>query len=104
MGKGGGAHALGQRARQTPHNDEEEGTMRTALRLTVANVVLVLVGTLAGPRTAQAKHKVALIDVGPVGDAGWPYHHDQARHYLAQTLELDTTFVESVPETAEAAG
>src|SRR5436309_14837731 len=81
-----GAHALGQRTRQTPPNDEEEGTMRTAVRLTVAIVVLVLVGTLAGPGTAQGKHKVAFIYVGPVGDAGWTYQHDQARQYLEQTL------------------
>ncbi len=77
--------------------------MRTALRLTVAIVVLVLVGTLAGPGTAQGKHKVAFIYVGPVGDAGWTYQHDQARQYLEQTLGVETKFVESVPETAEVA-
>src|SRR5437899_1763912 len=103
VGKEVGADALGQRARQTPHNDEEEGTMRTALRLTVAIVVLALVGTLAGPGTAQGKHKVAFIYVGPVGDAGWTYQHDQARQYLEQTLGVETKFVESVPETAEVA-
>src|SRR2546422_293661 len=83
--------------------DEEEGTMRTALRLTVAMVVLVLVGTLAGPGTAQGKPKVAFIYVGPVGDAGWTYQHDQARQYLEQTLGVETKFVESVPEAAEVA-
>src|SRR5207245_6871352 len=85
----------------TPAKDEEDGTRRTSLRLTGAIVVLVLVGTLAGPGTAQGKHKVAFIYVGPVGDAGWTYQHDQARQYLEQTLGVETKFVESVPETAE---
>src|SRR5438445_13249439 len=50
-----GAHALGQRTRQTPTHEEEEGPMRTALRITVAIVAVVLVGTLAGPGTHPGK-------------------------------------------------
>ncbi|MDR7554940.1 MAG: BMP family ABC transporter substrate-binding protein [Armatimonadota bacterium] len=68
----------------------------------VGLVVLLLAGTPV-PLAAQAKPKVAFIYVGPVGDAGWTFQHDQARRYLAQTLGADTKFVESVPETAEVA-
>src|SRR5438552_12638374 len=41
-----GAHALGQRTRQTPPNDEEAGPTRRASDLTVALVLLVVVGYL----------------------------------------------------------
>jgi len=48
--------------------------------------------------------KVGFIYVGPVGDYGWSYQHDQGR--LAVEAELgdavSTTYVESVPEGADA--
>ena len=51
----------------------------------------------------QEKLKVAFIYVGPVGDAGWSYAHDQARQYLGKELpNVETTFVEAVPEGADA--
>ncbi len=77
---------------------------RERTRVTAAlAVVVILLGGLAGPAAAQGKPKVAFIYVGPVGDAGWTYQHDQARSHLEQTLGVETKFVESVPETAEVA-
>src|SRR2546429_826478 len=76
--------------------------MRRHRRPLLALVVAVgLIGGPVGPITAQNRPKVAYIYVGPVGDAGWTFQHDQARKYLEQTLGADTKFVESVPETAE---
>jgi basic membrane protein A len=70
----------------------------------VALLVLILLATApAGPVAAQAKPKIGFIYVGPVGDAGWTFQHDQARKHLAQTLGADTKFVENVPQTAEVA-
>jgi basic membrane protein A and related proteins len=47
--------------------------------------------------------KVGFIYVGPVGDYGWSYAHDQGRKYLETTLpDVKTTYVESVPEGADA--
>src|SRR5207302_6524844 len=69
----------------------------------LALVVVGLIGGPVGPITAQNKPKVAFIYVGPVGDAGWTFQHDQARSHLEQTLGVETKFVESVPETAEVA-
>src|SRR5919108_1486670 len=47
--------------------------------------------------------KVGFIYVGPVGDYGWSYAHDQGRKYLEATLPgVKTTYVESVPEGADA--
>ena len=59
--------------------------MGTVLRLMVVIVVLALVAALAGPGAAQGKAKVAFIYVGPVGDAGWTYQHDQARSVQPST-------------------
>lgn len=51
---------------------------------------------------ATEKTKVAFVYVGPVGDAGWSYAHDQARKYLMEQLpDVQTTIVESVPEGAD---
>ncbi len=50
----------------------------------------------------ENKFKVAFIYVGPVGDAGWSYSHDQGRKYLEKELpNVETTYVESVPEGAD---
>ncbi|MFZ5633404.1 MAG: BMP family ABC transporter substrate-binding protein [Bacillota bacterium] len=46
--------------------------------------------------------KVAFMYVGPVGDAGWSYAHDQGRKYLEKELPyVKTSIVESVPEGAD---
>ena len=53
------------------------------------------------PKAAE-KLKVAFVYVGPVGDAGWTYAHDQARKYLESKMpDVQTVFVESVPEGAD---
>lgn len=50
------------------------------------------------------KLKVAFMYVSPAGDGGWSYTHDQGRKYLESQLPyVKTSFVESVPEGADAA-
>jgi basic membrane protein A and related proteins len=48
--------------------------------------------------------KVGFIYVGPVGDAGWTFAHDQGRKALEAALgdKVKTSFVEKVPEGADA--
>lgn len=49
------------------------------------------------------KLKVGFIYVGPVGDAGWTYSHDLGRKYLEKNVKgIETMYLESVPEGAEA--
>ncbi|MBA1335685.1 MAG: Nucleoside ABC transporter, periplasmic nucleoside-binding protein [Firmicutes bacterium] len=50
----------------------------------------------------EEKIKVGFIYVGPVGDAGWTYAHDAGRRYLEEHLNVETTYIESVPEGADA--
>ncbi|WMJ79507.1 BMP family ABC transporter substrate-binding protein [Clostridium sp. MB40-C1] len=51
---------------------------------------------------SNKKIKVGFIYVGPVGDEGYTYSHDQGRKYLEEKLKVTTIFKESVKEdTAE---
>ncbi|MFN3738188.1 BMP family ABC transporter substrate-binding protein [Hydrogenophaga sp.] len=48
--------------------------------------------------------KIAFAYVGPVGDGGWTFAHDNARKALEKEFgdKIVTSFVESVPESADA--
>ena len=48
--------------------------------------------------------KMAFTYIGPVGDGGWTFAHDSARKALEAELgdKVQTTFVENVPEGADA--
>ncbi len=48
--------------------------------------------------------KVAFVYLGPVGDGGWTYQHDLGRIAVQKEFgdKIKTTFVENVPETADA--
>ena len=48
--------------------------------------------------------KIGFAYIGPVGDGGWTFAHDQARKQLEVQFgdKIETTFVESVPEGADA--
>jgi basic membrane protein A len=57
----------------------------------------------AGDATATGgdKIKVAFVYVGPIGDAGWTYAHEQGRQELVKNLpNVEAVYQESVPETA----
>ncbi len=81
-----------------------------AAALTVVTAA-VLVGCgkkeeAAAPAAAPAVEpiKAAWIYVGPVGDAGWSYAHDLGRKAVEAKYgaEIKTSYVESVPEGADA--
>jgi basic membrane protein A len=60
-------------------------------------------GKHAIPTVVAGKLNVAFVYVGPVGDGGWTYAHDQGRRYLEQAVpDVHTAYVESVAEGAEA--
>ncbi len=58
----------------------------------------------AAGAAAQAPLKIGFIYVGPVGDGGWTFAHDVGRKAMEAKLKgkVQTTFVESVPEGADA--
>lgn len=71
--------------------------------------VLLLVGGLAGSLggaraqdatpSSDAPLKVAFVYVGPIGDMGWSFSHDQGRLALEEAFpNVETVYQESVPE------
>ena len=54
--------------------------------------------------SAKKEIKPGFIYVGPVGDAGWTYSHDQGRQEMEKLPYVQpSTFIETVPEGAESA-
>ncbi len=58
--------------------------------------------TAAAPKAEPLK--AAWVYIGPVGDAGWTFAHDQGRKAVEAEFgdKVKTTFVEKVPESADA--
>jgi simple sugar transport system substrate-binding protein len=70
---------------------------------TAAAAVLVTLG-LASQAVAADPAKIGFVYIGPTGDHGWTYAHDQGRKAVEAKFgdKVKTTFVENVPETADA--
>jgi len=86
---------------------------RSLVRLGALSVIsvamLVACGKKEEPKPeAQAPKaepvKIAFAYVGPVGDGGWTFAHDNARKALEKEFgdKISTSFVENVPESADA--
>ena len=78
--------------------------MKLLLKLS-SIVVLMMVSVFVSPIFAGGdKIKVGFIYVGPVGDHGWTYMHDQGRLTVEKELgdQVETTYVESVKYGADA--
>jgi basic membrane protein A len=54
------------------------------------------------PAPVKDRFNVAFVYVGPVGDGGWTWAHDQGRKAMEKALGAHTVFVENVAEGAEA--
>ncbi len=59
---------------------------------------------IAASAAAQEKTKAGFIYVGPIGDLGWSYEHDQGRLAVEEAFgdSVETVYQESVPEGADA--
>jgi basic membrane protein A and related proteins len=85
---------------------------KTLIFIMVTFLCIGLVFTLAEAKTTKSAKstktqnipkevKVAFVYVGPVGDGGWSYAHEQGRKAL-ESMGIKTAYVEAVPEGAEA--
>ncbi len=71
--------------------------------LLVVAVLFILSCGKKAEQTNQEKLKVGFVYIGPIGDAGWTYAHEQGHQALKQLPFVEkTTVVENVPENAEA--
>ena len=92
-------------------------TFKIAALTAVASAALVGCGKKEAPAPAPAPAaaasapapkpeplKIAFAYVGPVGDGGWTFAHDNARKALEKEFgdKIQTSFAENVPESADA--
>ena len=71
----------------------------------IGMVALALAMTFAaGTASAADKLKVGFIYIGPIGDHGWTYAHDQGRLAVEEALgdQVETVYVENIPEGPDA--
>ena len=70
---------------------------------TLTTVAVMAVSCLSVAHAADPL-KAGFVYIGPTGDHGWTYSHDQGRKRLEADSagKVKTTFVENVPETADA--
>jgi simple sugar transport system substrate-binding protein len=75
---------------------------KSFFRTLVPGILLALAAPLAA--SAAEPLKIGFVYLGPIGDAGWTYAHDQGRLMMEKALgsKVKTTYVENVPETADA--
>ena len=88
-------------------------TKRKLVSITVAAITALTLASCskkeeakapAEPPKAAEPLKVGFVYVGPVGDAGWTFAHDNGRKHIESKFgdKIKTTFVEKVPEGADA--
>ena len=86
--------------------------LRTVALTVVSAAALVACSKKEEPKPTEAPKaeakpeplKIAFAYVGPVGDGGWTFAHDNARQAIEKEFgdKVATSFVESVPESADA--
>ncbi|WP_281647217.1 BMP family ABC transporter substrate-binding protein [Parendozoicomonas sp. Alg238-R29] len=79
--------------------------MKTLIKkVATAALSAALAASISVTAQAEEKIKVGFVYVGPVGDAGWTYGHDEGRKEMLHKLgdKVEATYVESVPEGADA--
>ena len=70
-------------------------------RILVSLTILALCIGFVFTSSAEDKLKAAFVYVGPIGDGGWTYAHNDGRKALEE-IGVKTAYVEAVPEGAEA--
>lgn len=74
----------------------------TKLKRTLSTVLLSTGLAFAAVSASADDLKVGFVYVGPTGDHGWTYRHDEGRKAIDELEGVSTTFVESVAEGADA--
>jgi len=77
--------------------------------LLVMFMIVALIATGCGtkkeatpaPQPEKPKFKAGFIYVGPIGDGGYTFAHNEGRKYLEKELGIPTIYKESVPESQE---
>ncbi|MCP4185120.1 MAG: BMP family ABC transporter substrate-binding protein, partial [Hyphomicrobiales bacterium] len=76
--------------------------MKKSISLLAAISLAATFSTAMVTSSSSADTKACFIYVGPTGDFGWSYQHDEGRKAAEKELSIETAFLESVPEGADA--
>ena len=73
-------------------------------KIAAAALAVVAAAALGLPANAAEKTKVGFVYVGPVGDHGWTYEHNQGRLAIEKAFgnKVETSYVENVSEGPDA--
>ena len=84
--------------------EEKTTTTSTPAGTTTTTATTAPMAASAVATPASGPLKIAFAYVGPVGDGGWTFAHDNARKALEKEFgdKIVTSFVEKVPEAADA--
>ncbi len=85
-----------------PAGDQAAGTAAEATA--EAPAADASTGGIQIPQIEEGKYNVAFVYVGPIGDNGYTYAHNEGRVYVDEQLgdKVHTAYIESVPEGADA--
>lgn len=80
---------------------KEKKTFKTGFKTLMG---MLCAGGLMAASMTQAQDKAAFVYIGPTSDHGWTYSHDQGRIKAEKALagKYKTSYIENVPETADA--
>jgi basic membrane protein A and related proteins len=84
--------------------EEKTTTTVAPAGTTMTTTTSTTTGAASAATAASGPLKIAFAYVGPVGDGGWTFAHDNARKAVEQEFgsRVQTSFVENVPEAADA--
>jgi simple sugar transport system substrate-binding protein len=90
--------------KETDMTTEIDLEKRSMLKLAALSAIAGAAGPALAMTPAKTPMKVAYAYVGPVGDGGYSYQHDQGRQAVQKKFgdKVITSFVENVPEGADA--
>ena len=86
------------------HGNRNAGIFsRTSLQfILIAVSILAFFGAMSLSAEGIANPKVAFVYIGPPGDGGWTFQHDQGRKFMETKLGIKADTVENVPEGPDA--
>jgi basic membrane protein A len=78
--------------------------MNKKMTLALAAGLAIAATASFGAANAAEKTKACFVYIGPTGDFGWTYQHDQGRLAVEKAFgdKVETAYLESVPESSEA--
>lgn len=76
--------------------------MNSFVKMLLLSAVALALFSCTPAAVAPAGPRVAFVYIGPPGDGGWTYQHDEGRKYMEEKLGIKADTVENVPEGTDA--